>query len=53
VEAFKYLTELDSFEAVDYDYIMKADGEVQSVDISGNTYAENLTYLETMGVKKG
>ena len=52
-EAVEYLRELDCFDAVDYDYIMKADGEVQSVDISGNTYAENLTYLETLGVKKG
>ncbi|MBO7276284.1 MAG: hypothetical protein J6V15_07935, partial [Clostridia bacterium] len=52
-EAVTYLKDLDCFDAVDYDYIMKADGEVQSVDISGNTYAENLTYLETLGVKKG
>ena len=53
VEAVEYLTALDCFEKVDYDYVMKADGEVQSVDISGNTYAEDLTYMDTLGVKKG
>lgn len=53
VETVTYLREVGCFDKVDYDYIMKADGEVQSVDISGNTYAEDLTYLETLGVKKG
>ena len=53
VEAVEYLTKLDCFEKVDYDYVMKADAEVESVDISGNTYAEDLTYLDTLGVKKG
>ena len=52
-EAVQYLNELGCFEKVDYDYVMKADAEVESVDISGNTYAEDLTYLETLGVKKG
>ena len=52
-EAVKYLNALGCFDKVDYDYIMKADAEVESVDISGNTYAEDLTYLETLGVKKG
>jgi len=52
-EAANYLFGLNSFESVDYDYVMKVDADVQSVDISGNTYAENLTYLETLGVKKG
>ena len=33
-EAVVYLRELDCFDAVDYDYIMKADGEVESVDIA-------------------
>lgn len=50
-EAVKYLHKLDVFETVDYDYVMKSDGE--TVDISGNTYAEDLTYLDTMGVKNG
>lgn len=50
-EAVKYLHKLDVFETVDYDYVMKSDGD--TVDISGNTYAENLTYLDTMGVKNG
>lgn len=53
VETVTYLRELGCFEKVDYDYVMKADGEVQSVDISGNTYAEDLSYLDTLGVKKG
>lgn len=50
-EAVKYLHKLDVFETVDYDYVMKSDGD--TVDISGNTYAEDLTYLDTMGVKNG
>ena len=50
-EAVKYLYKLDVFETVDYDYVMKSDGD--TVDISGNTYAEDLTYLDTMGVKNG
>lgn len=50
-EAVKYLHKLDVFETVDYDYVMKSDGE--TVDISGNTYAEDLTYLDTMGIKNG
>ena len=53
VETVNTLREKAIFESVDYDYIMKADAEVESVDISGNTYAEDLTYLETLGVKKG
>jgi len=53
VEAVRYFRALGCFDEVDYDYVMKADGEVQSVDISSNTYADQLTYLETMGVKKG
>ena len=36
-EAVKYLHKLDVFETVDYDYVMKSDGN--TVDISGNTYA--------------
>ena len=39
-EAVKALAKTEHFEDVDYDYIMKADGEVQSVDISGNSYAQ-------------
>lgn len=50
-DAVKYLHKLDVFETVDYDYVMKSDGD--TVDISGNTYAEDLTYLDTMGVKNG
>ncbi len=53
VETVTYLRSVGCFDKVDYDYIMKADAEIESVDISGNTYAEDLTYLETLGVKKG
>ncbi len=35
-EAISTLREMDCFDNVDYDYIMKADGEVQSVDVSSN-----------------
>lgn len=52
VAAVKYLTELGCFEKVDYDYVMKTDAEVESVDISGNSYAPSPEYLETLGVKK-
>ena len=42
VETVTYLREVGCFDKVDYDYIMKADAEVESVDISGNTYAEDV-----------
>ena len=51
-EAVKTLALAEKFESVDYDYVMKADGEVQSVDISGNGYAPDPEYLETLGVHK-
>ena len=36
VEAVEYLTELDCFEKVDYDYIMGVTADVTSVDVSSN-----------------
>ncbi|MBO5867099.1 MAG: S8 family serine peptidase, partial [Clostridia bacterium] len=51
-EAVKALASTEHFEKVDYDYIMQADGEVQSVDISGNGYAPDPDHLETLGVHK-
>ena len=53
LNAYNYLNSLNIFESVDFDYIMKADGEVQSVDISGNTYADELQYLDSQGIKDG
>ena len=53
MDAYKYLNSLNIFESVDFDYVMKADGEVQSVDISGNTYADELQYLDSQGIKDG
>lgn len=51
-KAVETLATLGIFEEVDYDYIMKADGEVQSIDISGNGYAPDPEHLETLGVHK-
>lgn len=53
VEKAEELSKLGCFDKVDLDYIMKTDGEISSVDISGNEYADDLTYLDTLGVKKG
>ncbi|MBQ2710447.1 MAG: S8 family serine peptidase [Clostridia bacterium] len=49
-EAVKALASTENFEEVDYDYIMKADGEVQSVDISGNGYDPDPGHLDTLGI---
>ncbi|MBR7176664.1 MAG: S8 family serine peptidase, partial [Clostridia bacterium] len=49
-EAVKALASTEHFEDVDYDYVMQADGEVDSIDISGNSYAPNPEYLKTLGV---
>lgn len=50
VEAVKYLHDLDIFERVDYDYVMQSDATETKVDISGNSYAPNPEYLNTLGV---
>lgn len=49
-EAVKALASTEHFEEVDYDYVMKGDGEVQAVDISGNSYAPDPDHLETLGI---
>ena len=50
-EAVKALAKTEHFEEVDYDYIMQADGEVQSIDISGNSYAPNPEHLNKLAVQ--
>ena len=37
-EAVDYLINLDTLDKVEYDYLMGADGEIESVDASANTY---------------
>ena len=52
-ETVAYLRELGCFAQVDYDYIMKGDGEVTSVDVSSNPeYTKQEGYLDTLGVGK-
>ena len=52
-ETVVYLRELGCFAQVDYDYIMKGDGEVTSVDVSSNPeYTKQEGYLDTLGVGK-
>ncbi len=52
-ETVAYLRELGCFAQVDYDYIMKGDGEVTSVDVSSNPeYTKQESYLDTLGVGK-
>ena len=52
-ETVAYLRELGCFAQVDYDYIMKGDGEVASVDVSSNPeYTKQEGYLDTLGVGK-
>lgn len=52
-ETVAYLRELGCFAQVDYDYIMKGDGEVASVDVSSNPeYTKQESYLDTLGVGK-
>ena len=54
VEAYNLVINSNLFEAVDLDYIMKGDGEIESVDISGNPESDNQTaYLESQGILDG
>ena len=50
-DAVEALSVAEKFESVDYDYIMQADGEVQSIDISGNSYAPNPEHLNKLAVQ--
>ena len=52
-QSVKLLRELDVFDRVDYDYIMKTQGEIQNIDIEGSlipiNYRQFVSY-KTMGV---
>lgn len=52
-QSMKLLRELDVFDRVDYDYIMKTQGEIQNIDIEGSlipiNYRQFVSY-KTMGV---
>lgn len=51
VSAVEYLKGTGLFENVEYDYIMKSDATVSSVDVSSNPDSATQTYLETHGIK--
>lgn len=50
-DAVAYLRDLNTFDKVDYDYIMGSDGEVESIDISSNPNSSQQTYLDTHKIK--
>ncbi len=52
-EAIDYLLELNTFEKVDYDYIMMGDGTIESIDVSNNPQATEQGYLDTQGIFDG
>ena len=49
-EAVHHLRNLGIFASVDYDYIMESAGEVESIDVSSNPYADSLPYIESSGI---
>ncbi|MBQ0010492.1 MAG: S8 family serine peptidase [Ruminococcus sp.] len=51
VSAVEALSALGTFEAVDYDYVMKGDGDAHSVDISANAETIDVAYLDAMGIR--
>lgn len=52
-EAVSYLLELDTFDKVDYDYIMGSDGTIESIDVSSNPYSTEQGYLDAQGIFDG
>ena len=53
-EAVEYLRALDCFDKVDYDYVMKADAEVESIDVSSNpTYESQKKHHGTHKIPEG
>ena len=52
-DTVKVLNESGKFQKVDYDYIMGADGEIESIDVSSNPNASEQTYLDTMCIRDG
>ena len=51
-EAVSYLSNLNLFEKVDFDYVMTCDAIDDSVDISGNAYEPNPAWFKTMAVQE-
>ncbi|MBP5342461.1 S8 family serine peptidase [bacterium] len=52
-DAVSYLLELDTFDKVDYDYIMGSDGTIESIDVSANPYSTEQGYLDAQGIFDG
>ena len=51
LNAVKYLRGTGLFEIVDYDYVMGASEEA-TVDITSNSYADQLYYLDSLGIQE-
>lgn len=51
-EAVNYLSELNFFEKVDFDYVMGSDGEIESIDISSNPWSGDEKHLDNQGIKE-
>ncbi len=52
VSAVKYLRSTNMFQKVDYDYVMGVSAEIESIDVSSNPYASDLSYLDTMCINQ-
>lgn len=51
-EAVSYLSNLNLFEKVDFDYVMGSDGEIESIDISSNPWSGDEKHLDNQGIKE-
>lgn len=52
-EAVEYLSSLNIFDQVEYDYIMCSDGTIESIDVSGNPNSNEQDYLDAQGIFDG
>ncbi len=52
-ETVAYLRELDCFDEVDYDYVMKTEAEIQSIDVSCNPDHGKQKHFDTHHIKEG
>ena len=52
-EAVEYLSSLNTFDKVEYDYIMGSDGTVESIDVSSNPNSGEQGYLDAQGIFDG
>ena len=52
-EAVEYLSSLNIFDKVEYDYIMGSDGTIESIDVSGNPNSSEQGYLDAQGIFDG